>query len=192
MEKKESFQISQAQLDEIFAKMGIPLGFQFTPTKEALYMITNQFYLAFKYTSLDLHIKGRKPISQDLVDLVDRMCTQDLGAMWRRRNGTQLTLQHTLSSMLSLMDYLILLIQVLDFSLLGIPLYLTPKKTFPSDNNNGEFSIYYNFQRPIVKSSVADIENAYKRLFTWDKHLRIRDSRYYQVKRTLDGLVEKM
>ncbi|TNV76808.1 hypothetical protein FGO68_gene16886 [Halteria grandinella] len=63
--------------------------------------------------------------------------------------------------------------------------------TFPSDNN-GEYSIFYIFQRPIIKRDVADIETAYKRLYTWEEFLRIRDSRFFSVKRTFDGLILTM
>lgn len=61
--------------------MCIPIGFEFTPNKEALYFIANKFYKAFKYTSLDLHLKDRKPKIIDLDALVERMCTKDQAGM---------------------------------------------------------------------------------------------------------------
>ncbi|TNV76957.1 hypothetical protein FGO68_gene7881 [Halteria grandinella] len=42
MERTETFKIPQAQLDELYEKMCIPVGFEFTPTKEALYFIANK------------------------------------------------------------------------------------------------------------------------------------------------------
>ncbi|TNV76770.1 hypothetical protein FGO68_gene17759 [Halteria grandinella] len=241
MEKIQSFQIPQAQLDKIYAKMGIPLGFQFTPIKEALYMITNKFFLAFNYTTLDLHIKGRKPLALDLNDLIDRMCIKDLGALCYEHDlliyyllkhlgfdvsfvEVQITFERKKWDTVAPSTHAFVYVQLNGLSYVLDPgagnlayrypiefdpskdlneIYLSKEEgyriesdedqyylstTFPSDNN-GEFSVFYIFQRPIIKRDVADIEAAYKRLFTWEEFLRIRDSRFFSVKRTLEGLI---
>ncbi|TNV76580.1 hypothetical protein FGO68_gene15476 [Halteria grandinella] len=241
MEVTKPFKIPFDQLSEIYSKMGLPLNFQFTPTKESLYLLANKFYTAFAYTALDLHTKSRRPFPIDLSSLIERMCTKNLGGMCYEHDlliyyilkhvgfevsfveVDDITMQKRwINDVVSAHAFVYVELNgkcyIVDpgYGLCGYryPIEFDPNKelnevslskeekyiieagddfySMTSNYPSGDFSLFYTFQRPLIKRDVSYIEMAYARLFTTDTFIPIRDSRFYSSTKLDDGVIYLM